>query len=82
MSGWARTRRWWASGLMSGIHPLQTSELRLTRLGERPHSSDGEATWNDHHGRRADVGGDKLYVPAHPSLPKTPSRVAMGGKGV
>jgi hypothetical protein len=36
------------------IHPQQTSEQLLLHLSERPHASDGEAPWNDRHGRRAD----------------------------
>ena len=37
--------------------PQQTSEQRLPRLGERPHSSDGEAALNDRSGREAAVDG-------------------------
>ncbi len=59
---------WVRSGLAKGairksvFHPLQTSEQRLTRLGERPHSSDGEAGWNDHHGAIANPREAKLLL--------------------
>jgi hypothetical protein len=45
---------WPAQSGPTQIHPQQTSGQRLTRLGKRPHSSDGEAAWNDHHGRKAE----------------------------
>jgi hypothetical protein len=40
---------------LSEIHPQQTSEQLPPNFSERLHSSDGEAPWNDRHGRRADV---------------------------
>jgi hypothetical protein len=37
-------------------HPQQTSEQLPPHLGERLQSSDGEAAWNDRHGRVLAVG--------------------------
>lgn len=55
-------------------HPLQTSEQRLTRLGERLHSSDGKAAWNDHHealsGRQP--GRGQPSPPDHEELNQAP----------
>jgi len=41
-------------GLTSAPHPQQTSEQLQAYLGECQHSSDGDAAWNDRHGRRPD----------------------------
>jgi hypothetical protein len=38
---------------LSEIHPQQTSEQLPPNFSERLHSSDGEAPWNDRHGRIA-----------------------------
>jgi hypothetical protein len=42
---------------LSEIHPQQTSEQLPPNFSERLHSSDGEAPWNDRHGRNSTVNG-------------------------
>jgi hypothetical protein len=46
---------------MAAVLPQQTSDELPSHLREGLHSSSGEMTWNDRHGRRADRGEQVVY---------------------
>ena len=51
----AQKRHWPRGSGTAACHPQRASKQLPPQLGERLLSSDGQAPWNDSHGRRADV---------------------------
>ena len=51
----AQMRHWPRGSGTAAFHPQRASEQLPPQLGERLHSSDGEAAWNDSHGRNSVV---------------------------
>ena len=51
----AQMRHWPRGSGTAAFHPQRASEQPPPQLGERLHSSDGEAAWNDSHGRECAV---------------------------
>jgi hypothetical protein len=47
----------------SQIHPEQTSKQLAGHLGERLHSSYGQAAWNGRHGRETAAAGRSVLCP-------------------
>ena len=71
-------RGWILISSRSVFHPQQTSEQLQRHLGECLHSSDGEAAWNDRHGRTAVIHRPHSNVRSSP----VPKPAAFGSRNL